>query len=737
LTPNRDTLSNQIPTPELTQTLQRAVALMRPQNKSILTAEMVLWAFLQSPTCEAHAVLQRLSRELGFDWLDFQREVERFARDRRTERDIKFDFVTDRQERVPLSNEMLIILDEGLALADMQHQSKCSTIHALAMMTGDNIGTAWLLKRRGITRQKILGERESRPPKADLAKAVQPSPSPSSKPKPKATATTVYAREKLVKELVNLLSIMQGRHVILVGATGVGKRSLVLAVARLIGEGKGPTGLKSVKEIDETALLNDPLAEIKDGLSSAKGGILFVADVARFFGGIHADFSDKACLELQKAFLANDIIIIGTATEARYQERLSKSNLLMENSQILRVPPATIEETKAILGVLRPQFQADYGITIAEESLDTVTRLVARYYTVEPLPGAAVYLLHRACALLKTNQKKADNSLNPEDVMVAVSLLTDVPMAHMGADERNRYLNMVERLHQRIVGQDEAVVALSRAVKMARVGLKEPKRPIGSFLFLGPTGVGKTELAKALAEFLFGTENALIVLDMSEYMEDNSINRFVGSPPGYVGYEAGGQLTDAVKKRPYSVVLFDEVEKASVKVFDALLQVMEEGRLTSGRGETVDFSQTVILMTSNIGGRYLVNLELAEEAARQLTQLALQEHFRPEFLNRLDDIIYFQPLSDENLKNIFNLLLIQEGKLMANHHLQLKVTPEATDWLLAQNDHPEWGARPLRRLIQKHIREPMADYILEKDPPAGTSIEVKLEGEKLAFEVSK
>jgi ATP-dependent Clp protease ATP-binding subunit ClpA len=326
--------------------------------------------------------------------------------------------------------------------------------------------------------------------------------------------------------------------------------------------------------------------------------------------------------------------------------------------------------------------------------------------------------------------------LDPEDVMVAASLLTGIPVTHMGADERDRYANMVEHLHKRIIGQQEAVVALSRAVKMARVGLKDPKRPIGSFLFLGPTGVGKTELAKALAEFMFGTEEAMITLDMSEYMEDASVNRLIGSPPGYVGHEAGGQLTDAVKNRPYSVVLFDEVEKASVKVFDVLLQVMEEGRLTSGQGETVSFSECVIIMTSNIGGRYLADPELSETAAREAADQALKTHFRPEFLNRLDEIIYFHLLTPENMRDILELLLQKEENLMASRKLRLELAEEAKTWLLAQNDHPEWGARPLRRIIQKHIREPMADFLLQQEPLAGTTIKVDVQNGQLSFETA-
>jgi ATP-dependent Clp protease ATP-binding subunit ClpB len=248
--------------------------------------------------------------------------------------------------------------------------------------------------------------------------------------------------------------------------------------------------------------------------------------------------------------------------------------------------------------------------------------------------------------------------------------------------------------------------------------------------------VGKTEVAKALAEFMFGTEAALITLDMSEYMDESSVNRLIGSPPGYVDSQAGGQLTEAIKKRPYSVILFDEVEKASLKVFDVLLQMMDEGRLTSGQGETVSFSECVILMTSNLGGRHLADPTLSEAAARELAEAEVKAHFRPEFLNRLDEIIFFHSLSADDLRQILDLLLRQEEKLMAGRNLHLEMTDKAKTWLLAQNDHPEWGARPLRRLIQKHIREPMADFLLKEDPPAGTVVKVQVKGNKLDFKSS-
>jgi ATP-dependent Clp protease ATP-binding subunit ClpA len=353
-------------------------------------------------------------------------------------------------------------------------------------------------------------------------------------------------------------------------------------------------------------------------------------------------------------------------------------------------------------------------------------------------------LLHRACALLRMAAQPhlafrspavPDARLDAEDVTLAASLMTGLPVAKLGADERGRYAHMVEHLHQRIIGQDEAVLAVSRAVKTARVGLKDPRRPVGSFLFLGPTGVGKTELAKALAEFLFGDEEATVALDMSEYQQEHTVNRLIGAPPGYVGYESGGQLTDAVRDKPYTVVLFDEVEKAHPRVLDILLQVMEEGRLTDGQGRTASFSEAVIIMTSNLGSEYLTEPVLTDAAREQVMRL-VKTTFRPEFLNRLDEIILFHPLTQEQLRLILGLMLKNETKLLEARGVSLQVGEDACTWMLAQNDHPEWGARPLRRIIRRYLREPLADYLLEADPEPGTMVRVDAAEQGLTFETS-
>ncbi len=734
---NRGALSTKIPTPELIQTLTYAAGLARSNNIAVITPEILLLAMVKTPEAEARQLLQQFSQERGFNWSDFERDAERTVSDLRWLRggntdlkDANFDFVTGAGERTPLSEKMLEVLDEGLTLANQQGQAQCGTVQTLTIMAGLGTRSDLALRKRGITPQVI--QEELNP----VALPVEQAGTTKNRP----VVAVIYPRQDLLLKLVSRLTMAGKRHVILAGPTGVGKRSLVLALRQLMVEGKGPTGLKNVVQISEPALLTNPVEAVQGAIRQAQGGVLFVSDIARFFGGLRADFREDVCNELYKAFFSDNVTVIGATTPERFSERLSKATIVLEHSQILHVPPATLEETIEILKVQRPALEADYKVSITDATLAEAARLAGRYYTVRPLPSGAVNLLHQACAMMRMNPAmspdapvKNDNQLDPDDVMIATSLLTGVPVTNLGADERDRYVNMFDHLRKRIIGQSEAILALSRAVKMARVGLKDPKRPIGTFLFLGPTGVGKTELAKALAEFMFGAEEALLTFDMSEFMDESSVNRLIGSPPGYVDSQAGGQLTEAVKKRPYSVILFDEVEKASLKVFDVFLQVMDEGRLTSGQGETVSFSECVIIMTSNMGGRFLADPQLSQEAAQELAEAAVKEHFRPEFLNRLDEIIYFHPLSPDDLRQILDLLLRKEEKLMAGRQLHLEMTDAAKTWLLNQNDHPEWGARPLRRLIQKHIREPMADFLLKENPPAGTTVKLQVKGKKLEF----
>jgi len=399
-----------------------------------------------------------------------------------------------------------------------------------------------------------------------------------------------------------------------------------------------------------------------------------------------------------------------------------------------------------MLAFHKPRLEQEYEVEVLDEALATAVTLANQYIKTIALPAAAVQLTHRACALVRmvtqehtaaALQVPADGRLDSGDVTVAVSQMTKIPVTKLTEDEQSKYANMVEHLHQRLIGQEEAVMAVSRAVKTARVGLRNPKRPIGSFLFLGPSGVGKSELAKALAEFMFGTEDAMIVLDMSEYQEEASVNRLIGAPPGYVGYEGGGQLTDFVREHPYTVVLFDEVEKAHPRVLDVLLQVMDEGRLTDGQGQLTTFSEAVIIMTSNLGAIHML-VPIIGEVERVLVMEAVHHFFRPEFLNRLDEIILFHQLTGPQLAQILELMLKGELKLAAQQGIALEITAAAKEWLLAQNDEPQYGARPLRRIIARNLREPLADFLLTQKRNGRTQIRIHDNGaEKLQFEVTR
>ena len=730
----RGTLSPRIPNSALRTALIDAAMLTRRTGRRLLTAETLLLTLIRDGDGPVRRILDGFAEERGFELDALERQIEQLTRSH-PGRDANMDLEDDHGGRTRLSDELVIVLDEALTIAHAMDELHVAPEHALAAMSQKGVSTAGVLQRYGVTPSAMSQVLKSTALQRetisrDLVALAR-----------EGELTPLYYRQPLLRELINLLSLAQDRHVLLMGLAGVGKRSLATSLAHLIAEGNGPPGLTQVVRISESALIDAPDRAVRAGLRQGRGGILLLPDLHRFFERTVRTDVLKAAREIQQAFLDGDPVLIGTTTETAYGEHLAPDSAVSGHSHLLRVPAATAEETLAILNVHRGQLAREYNIQITPDSLETATTMAQRYLTEQPLPASAMHLMHRTCALVRADMQDLafhpdtsdEKSLDSDDVLGAVNMMTGVPVDQLGADQRARYAQMDEHIHRRIIGQDKAVQAVSRAVKTARVGLKDPKRPIGSFLFLGPTGVGKTELAKALAEFLFGDEDASIELDMSEYQNEASVNRLIGAPPGYVGYEGGGQLTDAVRRQPYVVVLFDEVEEAHARVMDVLLQVLEEGRLTDGRGRTVSFSETVIVLTSNLGSEYLIE-PVTSEAARELVMNEVNSHFRPEFLNRLDEILLFHPLSPEQLGQILGLMLKKEHKLLAARDLDLDVTEAARAWLLAQNDHPEWGARPLRRILRKWVREPLADYMLQSDPPAGTTIRVDAGVDGLVFE---
>lgn len=718
-----------------TTILNAAAEIAKGSARKQLYPEVVLLAMIRSQNTAVRDLLERFKAQRGLD-LDKLERSTKVSVETRRDIDYEMDFQTTAGEKITISRGLVIILDEALSLAQSLDEQYIDSDHLLAVMAESKVSTASILRQYGITPQTmtdIMADKAvaATKPANTVGDVVATAKS--------GTVRAVYFREKLLADLTNMLAQRVNRNVILIGPDGVGKRTLVYSLGLLMAEGKGPTGLTRLIAVEERDMLDDPSKAIADALKKAQGGIIFISHIERFFGGLTRPEWVKASPLVQKALLDDTTVVIGTTTQADFDAYISRSAAVIDKLQALRVPETTEAETIEIIKVLVPHINADYKVKVTDDAIKTTVQIAKRYMSPGiPLPRSAEQLLHRACAVVNvsnaaqsntatppsaTDVPKAEPEVDAEDVTLAAAQITGIPVAKLGQDERTRYASMVEHIHERIVGQDEAVLAVSRAVKTARVGLKDPKRPIGSFLFLGPTGVGKTELAKALAEFLFNSEDAMLEIDMSEYMDDGSVNKLIGAPPGYVGYEGGGQLTDRVRTQPYIVVLFDEVEKANQRVMDVLLQVLEAGRLTDGQGRVTQFSESVIILTSNLGASYLQDTSISE-ADREGVMGDVREFFRPEFLNRLDEIVIFHPLSETDLKQILGMMLKKESKMASDRGLTLDFTEAAQQWMMAQNDHPEWGARPLRRIITRFVRVPLADYLLSADPKPGTTIKV-------------
>ena len=532
--------------------------------------------------------------------------------------------------------------------------------------------------------------------------------------------------------------------------------------------------------------------------------ILFIDEMHTLVGAGAAEGALDAANILKPALSRGEIQIIGATTLDEYKKHLEKDAALSRRFQTILVEEPSIEDAKKILMGLRGKYEAFHCAHIEDAAIEAAVRLSHRYITDRFLPDKAIDLMDEAAskvrmkqvaqpeklqeirarleklgvekeaaisaqdyeraARIRDDEQKVKDELEEakrrfekrgksritvtaDDIADVVAQWTGVPVRQIAAKESDRLLHMEKILTRRVVGQQEAVEAVSKAIRRARAGLKDPKRPIGSFLFLGPTGVGKTELAKALSEALFGTEDAIIRFDMSEYMEKYAVSRMVGAPPGYVGYEEGGQLTDAVRRKPYSIILLDEIEKAHPDVFNVLLQVLDDGRLTDGKGRTVDFRNTVIIMTSNAGATLLKKSapalgfavgsgdekQEAEDAAKKRVLGEVRHIFKPEFLNRIDELIVFHPLGREELSKIIDILLRDVRTRLAEKEIRLEVSPAAKNVLVEKGTDFKYGARPLKRAIQKLIEDEIAEHLLARDFKRGDTIQVRKNGAKLDF----
>lgn len=538
----------------------------------------------------------------------------------------------------------------------------------------------------------------------------------------------------------------------------------------------------------------DRLKKVMEEIRQAGNIILFIDELHTLIGAGGAEGAIDASNILKPSLARGELQCIGATTTDEYRKYIEKDAALERRFQPIQVDEPSVEETVQILGGLRDRYEAHHRVTITDEAIEAAATLSDRYITDRFLPDKAIDLIDEAgskvrlhsytippnlkelehkleevrkekdaavqsqefetaASLRDTEQKyreelektknewkekqgQMDSEVTVEDIASVVSIWTGVPVAKLTKDESERLLNMEEILHNRLIGQEESVKAVSKAIRRARSGLKDPKRPIGSFIFLGPTGVGKTELARALAEVMFADEDAMIRVDMSEFMERHSTARLVGSPPGYVGYEEGGQLTEKVRRKPYSVILLDEVEKAHPEVFNILLQVLEDGRLTDSKGRLVDFRNTVIIMTSNVGASELqrnkfvgFNIEDSDQEHKDMKSKVMNELkkvFRPEFLNRIDETIVFHSLEKKHMKDIVVLMLDELKKRLADQDIDLSLTDKSIEKIANEGYDPEYGARPLRRSIQSNIENLLSEELLKGTIKKGQKVKVGL-----------
>ena len=592
----------------------------------------------------------------------------------------------------------------------------------------------------------------------------------------------VIGRRVEMERVMQVLSRRTKNNPVLIGEPGVGKTAVVEGLAQAIVHGDVPETIKDkqIYSLDMGSLVagsryrgdfEERLKKVLKEIRTRGDIILFIDEIHTLVGAGAAEGSIDAAQMLKPMLARGELQTIGATTNDEYRKYIEKDAALERRFQPVKVEEPSVDETVEILKGLRDRYEAHHRVIITDAAIQAAAELADRYISDRFLPDKAIDLVDEAGARLRIRRMTAPPELRELDEKIAevrrnkeaaiddqggesdeiaevgdqeiaevLAMSTGIPVVRLTQTETAKLLKMEDELHKRVIGQDEAVKALAQSIRRTRSGLKDPNRPGGSFIFAGPTGVGKTELAKALAEFLFGDEDALIQLDMSEFSEKHTASRLFGAPPGYVGYDEGGQLTEKVRRKPFSVVLFDEVEKAHPDIFNSLLQILEEGRLTDSQGRKVDFKNTVIIMTTNLGTRdinkgVLTGFQTADNSThdygRMKSKVAeeLKQHFRPEFLNRVDDTIVFPPLTKPEIARIVDLMIAKLAKRMEAQDMRLQLTDEARELLADVGFDPVLGARPLRRAIQREIEDALSERILFGELQPGQVVTVGVTGE--------
>jgi ATP-dependent Clp protease ATP-binding subunit ClpC len=596
----------------------------------------------------------------------------------------------------------------------------------------------------------------------------------------------LIGREAEIERVVQILCRRTKNNPVLIGEPGVGKTAIVEGLAQRIVRGDVPSFLenKRILSLDLSLIVagtkyrgqfEERLKQIMRELVENPQYIVFIDELHTLVGAGSAEGSLDAANILKPALSRGEIQCIGATTPAEFRKSIEKDRSLERRFQAVKVPPPTEEEAVEILDGVRERYESFHQVHYTDDALEAAVYQSHRYIPDRFLPDKAIDVIDEAGARVKLRVRREQGSLSDwnqinewtqeaehiptiaernEDALVSAQVTRDdieeviarwtgIPITSLKEEETQKLLRLELELHERVVSQRPAISALARAIRRSRAGLKNPLRPVGSFLFLGPTGVGKTEVARSLAQVLFGSERSMIRFDMSEFMEKHSVSKLIGSPPGYVGHEEGGQLTERIKRAPYSVLLFDEIEKAHPDIFNVLLQVFEDGILTDALGNAVDFKNAIIIMTSNIGARFIQKkatmgfqgtTDASREKMEEMVMSAVRQTFNPEFINRLDEIIIFDELLNHELLDVIQLQVEQINKTMIRHGFEVKLTDEAKRWIVEKTcADRSYGARPLRRALQKYVEDPLSEALIQGHLVGASLIEVFLDGDDLNY----